>query len=121
MKEWMDLAVMGIGAGAKGTVVGLINKFLPGLEVGSDVAAVVAGGLLYKFGGRIHPLVRKLGAGVLIGAIGQLSSTFIEGAIPGGSSNPGNPNPNPNTNTNSLAAMAEAEARRTVKTGVMIA
>ena len=123
-KEWMNLAIMGIGAGAKGTIVGIVKNFLPGLEIGDDIAGIVAGGLLYKFGARAHPLLRKLGAGVLISSIGGLAEGFIGGIggfFKGGESSNTGSNPNPNPNTNSLAAMAEAEARRTIKTGVMIA
>ena len=107
----MDLAVMGIGAGAKGAIAGYLQKFVP--EVGVDIAGLIAGGALYYFGGRLHPMVRKFGAGVLIGAIGQFTSTLIPTLTGqgggGGSSHSSSP---PRTTDDTLKALAQAEAGR---------
>ena len=105
--ELIDLAVMGVGSGAKGAISGYVKKFLP--DVGVDIAGVLAGGALYYFGDRIHPLVRKFGAGVLIGAIGQMTSGWTKGLFPQGGNQGGSSNP-PKTTEDSLNALAQAEA-----------
>ncbi|MDI6905670.1 MAG: hypothetical protein QMD13_09360 [Candidatus Bathyarchaeia archaeon] len=107
MEDMIDLAVMGIGAGAKGTVTGWLSKVMPG--VSEDIAALIAGGALYWFGDRIHPMVKKFGAGVLIAGIGQLTSGLVPklggGATAGGG---GATSTTPIT----LGRLAEAEAAR---------
>ena len=111
--ELIDLAVMGIGSGAKGAISGYVKKFLP--DVGVDIAGILAGGALYYFGERIHPLVRKFGAGVLIGAIGQMTSGWTEGLIGGNfGTQGGSPNP-AKTTENSLKALAQSEAGRPMR------
>lgn len=79
--EMMDLLVLGLGAGAKGAIAGYVQKFAP--EIGVDVAGLVSGFLLWKFGVKLHPLVAKFGAGVLIGSIGQFISNLVP-AVTGG-------------------------------------
>jgi len=109
-EELIDLAVMGIGAGAKGTVTGYLSGVLPG--VSEDILAIVAGGALYYFGGRLHPLVSKFGAGVLIAGIGQLTKGIIGG---GGSHSPkGSHSPRPQE-ADALKAIARIEAARPVR------
>lgn len=112
----MDIALMGVGAGAKGAITGLVGKFLPG--VSEDIGAIIVGALMYRFGDRLHPMLQKIGVGVLIAGIGQMTSGFIEGLVPGGSS--GGSSGNPGTQYTSVQAMAEAESRKTVSTGVVI-
>jgi len=108
--ELMDLLIMGFGAGAKGTIAGYITKFLPDLT--EDVASVVAGFLMYKFGGRVHPLVQKFGAGVLIAGIGQFTKGLIEKFVGGGGGGHRSPRPrSPQVApANQLKALAEMEA-----------
>jgi len=125
MDEWLDLAIMGVGAGAKGLVTGLVGNFLPG--VSEDIGALIAGGLLYYLGPRVHPLLRKFGAGVLIGAIGQLSSGWISGLVPGGQAGAGGSSASSGGSSASsaqyasLEAMAMAEAQKPVEgLGVLI-
>jgi len=111
-EEWVDLLIMGIGAGAKGAIAGYVQKFAP--EIGVETAGIVSGGLLYYFGDRIHPIVKKFGAGVLIGSIGQFAETIIP---KGSSSSPkrGSPSPRPQLVANELKSLAEIEAgKRTV-------
>jgi len=69
-EEWLDLAVMGVGAGAKATIEDWVATTFP--QIPTEYAGIIAGFLLFKFGERIHHLVRVAGAGVLIGSIGQL-------------------------------------------------
>ena len=105
--ELIDLAVMGLGAGASGTVVGFVKDFMPG--VSEDIAQIVVGGGLYLFGDRIHPLVRKFGAGVLISGIGGMT----KGLIPGIGGQGGNSNTNTTQRApTSLKTLAQMEARR---------
>ena len=112
----MDLAIMGIGSGAKGAIAGYVKKFVP--DIGVDMAGLLAGGALYYFGGSIHPLVRKFGAGVLIGSIGQLTSgltkTLLPGEGQGGGGGSSSPNPG-RTTENTLKALAQAEAGRPMR------
>ena len=111
--ELIDLAVMGVGSGAKGAIAGYVKKFLP--DVGVDIAGILAGGALYYFGDRIHPLVRKFGAGVLIGAIGQMTSGWTEGLIGEGEGGGSSHSSNPATTENSLNALAQAESGRPMR------
>ena len=110
----MDLAIMGIGAGAKGAIAGYVKKFVP--EVGIDIAGLIAGGALYYFGGRLHPMVRKFGAGVLIGAIGQFTAGLTKGLLPGqGQGESSSHSSNPGRTEDSLKALAQAESSRSVR------
>ena len=111
----MDLAIMGIGAGAKGAIAGYVQKFVP--EIGVDIAGLIAGGALYYFGDRLSPLVRKFGAGVLISAIGQFTSGLTKGLLPGGETQGGSSShSNPGRTTeDSLIALAQAEASRPMR------
>ena len=111
--ELIDLAVMGIGSGAKGAVAGWVKKIAP--DIGVDIAGILAGGALYYFGARLHPLVRKFGAGVLIGAIGQMTSGMVGGIIGGGGGGSSSHSSNPGRTTgDSLKALAQAESSRPV-------
>lgn len=116
--DWLDLAIMGVGAGAKGTVSGLVEKFLPG--VGPEIGGMIAGGLLYMYGDQVHDLLPKFGAGVLIASIGGFTEGIFAGIqIPGfGSSNPGSSNPT--TQVTSLEALAAAESQRSIDSTVVI-
>jgi len=108
MQDILDLIVMGIGAGAKGTIAGYVSKFVP--ELGTDIAALIAGGAMYYFGGRIHPLVKKFGTGVLIAGIGQLAGDLLAG-LAGGGHHHRSPQRSPSPQVN-LKSLAEAEARK---------
>ena len=107
--ELIDLAVMGIGAGASGTVSGLLKNLLPG--VSEDIATIIAGGGLYYFGGSFHPLLAKFGAGMLISGIGQMTKGLIPGIGLGGQGRNSNTNTTERTPT-SLKTLAQMEARR---------
>jgi len=111
-EEWLDLLIMGAGAGAKGLIVKQVQKFIP--EVGAEMAGIISGGLLYYFGDRIHPIVKKFGAGVLISSIGG----FVEEMIPEGGGGGGgkmSQSPRRQVMANDLKSLAEMEAgRRTV-------
>ncbi|MEM3988653.1 MAG: hypothetical protein QXZ22_08690 [Sulfolobales archaeon] len=72
-EELIDLLIMGIGAGLKGTIASYINRFVP---IG-EFAGLVAGAGLYYFGDRIHEKVKVFGKGVLIGAIAQLFAKYV--------------------------------------------
>ena len=115
--EWLDLAVMGVGAGAKGLVTGFIEQFIPG--VGTEIGGIIAGGLLYYFGDRVHEMLQKFGAGVLISAIGGYVEGYIGGmggGGGGGSSSPEEQKSSPVT----LSDLAEAEAGKVVEAGIII-
>jgi len=108
MAEIMDLLVMGLGAGAKGALAGWVAKIAPALS--EDVAAGLAGGLMYYFGDRIHPLVKKFGAGVLIAAIGQYTAGITAALAPapaegGGGGGHHSPSPQPVITLEQLARM----------------
>lgn len=75
MEPIFDLLIMGVGAGLSGTIGGLVNRYIPGVPPG--VGGVLAGGAMWMAGGRIHPMAKKFGAGILIASIG----TLIAGAI----------------------------------------
>ena len=107
--ELLDLLIMGIGSGSKGAIAGWLTKFAP--ELGVDTAGLIAGGGLYLFGARLHPLVRKFGAGVLIGAIGQFTSGLTGGILGGGGGTPPATSSPPATD---LASLAAAEAGRAI-------
>ena len=107
--ELVDLAIMGVGAGASGAVAGWLKKVLPGVT--EDIATVVAGGALYYFGDRIHPMVKKFGAGVLISGIG----TFAKGIIPAvevGEGGEGGGGSSSSSTSDTLASLAEAQANQ---------
>jgi len=109
--EWVDLAVMGVGAGAKATIEDWVTTQFPQVPV--EYAGIIAGFLLYKFGDRVHRMLRIAGAGVLIGSIGQLD--IVKGLLPapatatstGGSSSTGG---SPQT----LGDLARLESQRTL-------
>lgn len=104
-EEIMDLAVMGIGAGASGAITGYLKNMMPG--VSEDILAIIAGGGLYLFGGRVHPLVQKVGAGMLIQGIGTMTKGLIP--APGG----GNQNQSQTQKApTSLKTLAQMEAMR---------
>ena len=106
--ELLDLAVMGIGAGSSGAVAGFLKNLMPGVT--EDIATIIAGGGLYYFGGRFHPLLAKFGAGVLIQGIGAMTKGLIPGITgQGGGSNTQTETQNKTTTLKSLALM---EARR---------
>ena len=106
-EEVTDLVVMGIGSGASGAVAGWVKNFMPGVT--EDIAVVVAGGLMYLFGGQVHPLVRKFGAGVLINGIGGFTKGIIPAPTPpegqGGSQGS-------SSSSDTLASLAQAQANR---------
>ncbi|MEM2185293.1 MAG: hypothetical protein QXS74_09670 [Nitrososphaeria archaeon] len=77
--RWMDLAIMGIGAGFKGWLEGQLNKYFPAL---GEWSGLVGGLLISYFGDRIHPYVTLFGKGVLIAAIGQLVARYTGGGLP---------------------------------------
>lgn len=106
--EWMDLALMGLGAGLKGTVTGLIGRFLPSLS--ADIGGIVAGGLMYEFGDRVHPFVQKIGAGILIASIGGL----VAGMVPSLGGAPAASAGTTTTATSSLEALASATSQQVV-------
>lgn len=109
--EWLDIAVMGIGAGAKGAVTGLVQQFLP--DIGAEIGGIIAGGLLYMYGDRVHPLLQKFGAGVLISAIGGFTENLIPQLNLGLKSSSGSSNTE-NSNVTSLEALAAAEAQKSI-------
>jgi len=106
-EEWVDLAVMGVGAGAKATIEDWVTTTFPQVPV--EYAGIIAGFLLFKFGDRIHHLVKVAGAGVLIGSIGQLD--IIKGLFPtpAGASPTGSSPP-----AQTLGDLARLEAQRTL-------
>lgn len=106
--ELIDLAVMGIGAGSGGAVAGWLKNLMPG--VSEDIATIIAGGGLYLFGDRIHPLVRKFGAGMLVQGIGTMTKGVIPGI--GGGGSPSEGQSNQNQSQVSLKSLAEMEAGR---------
>jgi hypothetical protein len=114
--EILDLAVMGAGVGTASMVTGYVGKILPG--VSEDVGAIVAGGLMYSFGSRVHPMVAKYGAGVLLAGVGGLVKGIMGQSGLGGLNS--NPNPNPTNNYTSLGDLAKAESMKTVTTGVVV-
>ena len=73
-EEFIDLLIMGLGAGLKGAIAGWISKFVPGL---GEWGGLLAGAGLYYFGDRIHEKVKTFGKGVLIAAIGQLVAKYV--------------------------------------------
>lgn len=107
--EWLDLAIMGLGAGMVGTVTGYVRNILP--SVSEDIGGLIAGGLMYMYGDRIHPYVQVFGAGVLISSIGAITKGIVP-AIGGGGSNPSNPEKG--STSTSLEALAQAEAQKVV-------
>ena len=118
--EWMDLALMGIGAGAKGLVTGLVEKFLPG--VGPEIGGIIAGGLLYYYGDQLGDWAQKIGAGVLIASIGGFTEGWFEGiTLFGGSPSPGSSSSEGTVSSEvtSLEAIAQMEAQKAVPTAIM--
>jgi len=106
-EEWLDLLIMGAGAGAKGAIVSQVQKVIP--EIGAEAAGIISGGLIYYFGDRIHPIVKKIGAGVLISSIGG----FVEELIPGSSEGKKSTKTSETRRgANDLKALAEIEAGR---------
>lgn len=112
--EWMDLAIMGLGAGSKGLVVGFVSGILPSLT--GDIAGLISGGLVYAFGDRVHPALRKFGAGILISSIGGLVEGMVSGLMPT-TAKASNVVPE---NQTSLQALAAAEAQKTVDSRILI-
>ena len=102
--EWVDLAVMGLGAGAKATIEDWVTTQFPQVPV--EYAGIIAGFLLYKFGDRVHRMLRIAGAGVLIGSIGQLD--IIKGLFPPAGASPTGSSPQAQT-LGDLARMASQQ------------
>lgn len=102
-EELTDLAVMGLGSGLKGLVVGYVKDYLP--DVTEDVAALIAGGAMWYFGERVHPAVKTLGAGILIGAIGQIAKAKMPAIGGGGTETQSSPGPQQAPTLEMLAAM----------------
>ena len=107
-EEWVDLAVMGVGAGAKATIEDWVTTTFPQVPV--EYAGIIAGFLLYKFGDRVHRMLRIAGAGVLIGSIGQLD--IIKGFFPTAGASPTGGGGSPPAQT--LGDLARMEAQRTI-------
>jgi len=107
--EWVDLAVMGLGAGAKATIEDWVTTQFPQVPV--EYAGIIAGFLMYKFGDRVHRMLKVAGAGVLIGSIGQLD--LIKGIFPTpatATSSPTGSSPQAQT----LGDLARLESQRTL-------
>ncbi len=77
-EDIIKMLVAGFGAGAKGTVAGWLTSTFPQLKLTEDLAGALVGFLIWKFGEKVHPLVKTFGAGVLIGAIGQFTKSITE-------------------------------------------
>ena len=104
-EELTDLAVMGVGAGLKGAIVGYVKDFLP--DVTEQVAALIAGALMWYFGDRLHEYVKAAGAGILISAIGGI----VEEKVPSlGGGGGGSPAPQTGQQAQSLDQLAAMEA-----------
>lgn len=71
----VTVAAIVAGAGAAGAVQGLVKGVAPTLT--PEIAGAVAGGLLYYFGDRVHPLVKAFGVGVLAGSLAPLIQKVI--------------------------------------------
>mgnify|MGYP001626306006 CR=1 FL=1 len=80
-EDILKLVVAGFGAGTKGTIAGWLKSKFPQLGISEDLIGAIIGLLLWKFGDKIHPLVKTFGVGVLIGAIGQFTSTLIQKSL----------------------------------------
>lgn len=74
MEEIVDLGIMGIGAGVRPAIAGVIAKHIPPI---APWAGLLAGAAIYFLGGRVHPKLRVFGAGVLVSAIGELLAPFV--------------------------------------------
>ena len=106
-EELIQVALIAAGSGVKGTIAGFVQKVAPDMDV--DTAAAVGGGLMYLFGGQLHPYVKFLGVGVLAGSIAPKIEEIIAPKGGGGGGGGGGGSSPPAT-TDTLAALAQAEA-----------
>lgn len=82
-----NLLWMGAGAGISGTIGAVISKYLPlgnfGSVMGGNVAEGLTGFALYKWGGKIAPQAKLIGAGMLIKVAGDIVENTVAPALSG--------------------------------------
>jgi hypothetical protein len=79
------LAVTIIGAGASGSIAGMVKSWFPEQTstIGDETLATVVGFALFMWGDRVHPLLSSFGFGVLISSVGAWTSSFTSGLLAG--------------------------------------
>lgn len=110
-EELIKVGLIALGAGAKGAVADLVKKVAK--DVDTDTAGMIAGGLMYLFGGQLHPYVKWAGIGVLAGSL----APKIEELIPqgGGGGGGGESEGGGFTGGDTLKALAQSEASRPMR------
>ena len=81
-----DFFMVLVGSGSASTVLDLVKKYLPveGLAaVGDDILATIVGYIIWKYGDRIHPMLKPFGLGVFIAGAGSVVGGFVEQAVAG--------------------------------------
>lgn len=75
--ELLEILVLSAGVSLKQFISDWINKYV---NLG-ELAGLLAGFLIYKFGDRVHYLLKTFGKGILIGAVAQLIQIYVVSKI----------------------------------------
>lgn len=64
-------------------LIDLLKKYMPTtLSIPDELLAAVAGYLMIKYGGKVHEVVKSIGAGLLVRGIGAYVGSLAEKVIP---------------------------------------
>ena len=81
--DGVDLALVVAGSGGAGALAGVVKSWLPEQtkDMTDEVVAMVAGGLLWYFGDRVHDRLVPFGFGVLVEGVGGMTEEWVSGII----------------------------------------
>ena len=78
VKDDVDFALMVFGDEGADNILEAVSKYVPLGQIPANLATIALGYLAAKYGDRIHPRLRAVGAGMLIRGIGDTVGDFID-------------------------------------------